>query len=179
MNKTHQITIGSITRELPIREVAPGVSVALFNPLGDWQLTEAAGQELAKLIPAGTEALVMPDGKAQALLHVLGRVSGLPTYVARKEFKPYMSQPVASVAVKSITTQKMQELYLGNEDAEQLRGKVIAIVDDVVSSGGTLKAMQQLLEQIGAKQTAIMAVFTEGSARPEVIALGHLPLYLT
>ena len=177
MKNTHEITIGTVTRILPIREVAPGIRVALFNILGDWQLTEAIGAELVKLIPAGTEALVMPDGKAQALLHVLGRLSGLPTFVARKEKKPYMCEPVASVAVKSITTAKVQELFLGHEDAELLQGKRVAIVDDVVSTGGTLKAMTLLLEQIGASPIAIMAALTEGTAKPEVIALGHLPLF--
>lgn len=174
---THTITIGSVTRTLPVREVAPGVRVALFNPLGDWELNEAIGAELAKRIPAEVEVLVMPDGKAQAILHTLGREAKLPTIVARKEHKPYMLAPVLKAAVKSITTQKEQALYLGADDAALLKGKKVAIVDDVVSTGGTLVAMKKLLEEAGAELVAVMAAFTEGTPRTDVIALGHLPLF--
>ena len=79
---------------LPIREVKPGVKVALFNPLGEWALNASLAIHLAPKIPPGTEVLFMPDGKAQALLHELGRTSGLPTIVAKKEKKPYMLEPV-------------------------------------------------------------------------------------
>lgn len=177
MQTTHTITIGSVTRALPIREVAPGVHVALFNPLGDWELNEALGTELAALIPEGTEVLLMPDGKAQALLHVLGRVSKLPTLVARKEHKPYMLAPVLKTSVKSITTNKEQALYLGADDVAFLKGKKVAIVDDVVSTGGTLIAMRKLLEEAGAELVTVLAAFTEGTPRMDVIALGHLPLF--
>ena len=174
---SHVIHIGATTRRLPIREVAPGVRVALFNILGDWELSEAAGLELAPQIPEGVEALIMPDGKAQALLHVLGRQSGLPTYVARKERKPYMCENVLSVEVKSITTNRVQALYLSEDDALDLFGKRAAFVDDVVSSGGTLEALKALARKAGAEHVATLAVFTEGSRRPDVISLGHLPLF--
>ncbi len=174
---TYLIVIGNVIRYLPIREVAPGVRVALFNLLGDWELTEAIGAELAKLIPEGTQALLMPDGKALALLHVMGRISGLPTFVARKELKPYMAAPVLEVGLKSITTDKVQRLFLGRDDADRLAGLNVAIVDDVVSTGGTLLAVRQLLAQANAKECAVMAAFTEGEPRTEVIALGRLPLF--
>lgn len=174
---THTITVGSVTRALPIREVAPGVRVALFNLLGDWELTEAIGVELAPHVPAGTDVLLMPDGKAQALLHVLGRESKLPTIVARKEKKPYMHEPVLDVRVKSITTNREQALYLGADDVVRLAGKKVVVVDDVVSTGGTLTALQKLLTEVGAELIGVMAAFTEGELKPEVIALGHLPLF--
>jgi len=171
-----EIEIGPAIRLLPIREVAPGVRVALFNILGDWNLAEAAGKALAAKLPSGVKALLMPDGKAQALLHVLGRESGLPTFVARKERKPYMGETV-SVEVKSITTDRVQTLYLSEEDVERLRGKRVAFVDDVVSSGGTLDALKALVTKIGATHVATLAVFTEGTRREDVISLGHLPLF--
>ncbi len=177
MTSSHRIQFGLVVRELPIREVAPGIRVALFDMLGDWALIEAIGTELVKRIPSGIEVLVMPDGKAQALLHELGRRSGLPTIVARKKRKPYMAEPVVSVSVKSITTDQVQELFLGADEADFLKGKRVAVVDDVVSTGGTLKAMKALLERIGAHQDAVMAAFTEGELRTDVIALGHLPLF--
>lgn len=174
---SHRVQFGSVVRELPIREVAPGVRVALFDILGDWQLIEALGAHLVKLIPSNVEVLVMPDGKAQALLHEMGRRSGLRTIVARKKRKPYMAEPVVSVSVKSITTDQVQELFLGADDADFLKGKNVAVVDDVVSTGGTLKAMKVLLDRVGANQVAVMAAFTEGDRRNDVIALDHLPLF--
>lgn len=178
MSDVHEITIGSVKRSLPIREVAPGIRVALFSVLGDWELTEAAGIELARLIPAGTDFLLMPDGKAQALLHVVGRESKLPTLVARKERKPYLAAPVTEVAVKSITTNKEQRLVLGHDDALRLRGRRVVMVDDVVSTGGTLEAVSKLLAAVGGELHGVLAIFTEGDLRPGVTTLGHLPLFL-
>ncbi len=175
--QVHTINIGGVKRDLPIREVAPGVCVALFNPLGDWELVEAAGQALAERLPEEAEMLVMPDGKAQALLHVMGRVSGRPTVVARKEQKAYMAQPILSASAMSITTQHKQWLHLGADDVARLQGKKVVMVDDVVSTGSTLEAMKMLLSQAGAELIGIMAVFTEGQERSDVITLGHLPLY--
>lgn len=173
----HLIQIGEVIRQLPIREVAPGIRVALFNLLGDWELTEAAGRALALNIPEGVEVLLMPDGKAQALLHVVGRQRGLRTFVARKERKPYMGDGVVSVEVKSITTNRVQSLHLSEDDADLLRGKRVAFVDDVVSSGGTLEALKALASKVGAVHVATLAVFTEGFPREDVISLGHLPLF--
>ncbi|MFA5947243.1 MAG: DUF84 family protein [Patescibacteria group bacterium] len=177
VSRVHKVQIGSRTLELPIREVAPGISVALFNLLGDWELTEFLGQQLAAKLMPPVDVLIMPDGKAQALLHVIGRELKLPTVVARKEKKPYMGDCV-SVQVKSITTDRVQTLYISVSDAEMLRGKHVVIVDDVVSTGGTLDAMKQLLEKVGAIYERTLAVFTEGpDVRPDVISLGNLPLF--
>ncbi|MEY4723308.1 MAG: hypothetical protein RLZZ324_821 [Candidatus Parcubacteria bacterium] len=173
----HQVKIGSLHLALPIREVAPGVRVALFNPLGDWRVCEAAGEALARLVPTGTEALLMPDGKAQAILHVMGRLTGLPTVVARKSVKPYM-KVVARQYVTSITTRTPQELMLTEEDAALLRGKSVVTVDDVVSTGASDLALQKLLTRVGALHKRTLAVFTEGAAvRPDVVSLGFLPLF--
>lgn len=177
MKDFHRIEIGSVVRDLPVREVAPGVRVALFNILGDWELAEAAGAALAAKLPEGIGALVMPDGKATALLHVMGRVTGLPTFVARKEKKPYMAEPVRAVTYRSITTDREQALYLGADDAAKLAGLKVAIVDDVVSTGGTLVAVRSLMTDVGAETVAVMALFTEGGGRADVTALGDLPLF--
>lgn len=174
---THRISINGIVRDLPIKEVAPGVKVALFDMSGDWEIAEAAGKALATLIPDGIDALVMPDGKALALLHVMGRETGLPTVVARKAKKPYMSEPIVEVAVKSITTEHVQTLCIGGETVAKLKGKKVAVVDDVVSTGGTLKAMDALLSAVGAERVATIAILTEGIDRADVIKLGHLPLF--
>ena len=174
--KTHKVQVGRVERQLPIVEVAPGTSVALFNMLGDTEVTEEAGRELARLIPADVDVLVTPEVKALSLAHVISRESGKPYIVIRKTQKPYMINPVAREVV-SITTGKPQLLVLDGQDVPTIRGHKVAIVDDVVSSGGTLHSLQQIIEEVGGEVAAVVAVFTEGQERPEVTALGHLPLF--
>lgn len=175
--ESHRVHVCGQTLCLPVVAVNDDVSVALFNPLGDWALTETLGEALELRTPDDVEALVMPDGKAQALLHVMGRRLNLPTFVARKELKPYMRDAVSAQTV-SITSGRRQTLYLDGRDAQRLRGKRVAVVDDVISTGSTLDAVTNILEQVGAKHVATMAVFTEGDApRIDVISLGHLPLF--
>lgn len=174
--KTHRIQIGDVVRELPVVEVASGVSLALFNMLGDTEVTEAAGKALAKLLPSDIEVLVTPEVKALGLAHVISRESDLPYVVIRKTVKPYMIEPVAHEVV-SITTGKPQLLVLDGFDVDKIKGHKVAIVDDVVSSGGTLDSLRQIIEEVGGEVAAVIAVFTEGQERPEVTALGHLPLY--
>jgi adenine phosphoribosyltransferase len=178
VSRVHEVQVGSLTLELPVVEVAPGISVALFNSLGDWKVNEEAGKALAAKFKTPVDALVMPDGKAQALLHVIGRELKLPTVVARKEKKPYMGDCV-SVAVKTMTTSnRVQTLYMAAADAEMLRGKRVAVVDDVVSTGASLNAMKELLANAGAEYMGTLAVFTEGpDERPDVISLANLPLF--
>lgn len=168
--------MGGVSRELPIVEVAPGVSVALFNMLGDTEVTEAAGRALAAKLPKDVEVLVTPEVKALSLAHVISRESGLPYIVIRKTEKPYMVRPVAREVV-SITTGKPQLLVLDGFDVDKIQGRKVAIVDDVVSSGGTLHSLSEIISQVGGEVAAVVAVFTEGQERPEVISLGHLPLF--
>jgi adenine phosphoribosyltransferase len=175
--KTHSVQIGSLVRQLPIISVGPGVSVALLNLLGDTELTEEAGKLLAKLLPPTTQVLVTPEVKAVPLTHVISRESGLPYIVARKTNKPYMVAPVVREVI-SITTGKPQLLVIDGADIEKVNGKHAVIIDDVVSTGGTLRSLSSLIAEIGGSVAGTMAVFTEGDQRPEVIALGHLPLYL-
>lgn len=174
--RTHRVKVGSVTRDLPVVEVAPGISVALFNMLGDTEVTEAAGKALAALIPEGVDVLVTPEVKALGLAHVISRESGLPYIVIRKTVKPYMVEPVAREVV-SITTGKPQLLVLDGFDVPKIKGHKVAIVDDVVSSGGTLASLRQIIEEVGGEVAAVVAVFTEGQEREEVTALGHLPLF--
>ncbi len=174
--ETYRVQIGTVVRDLPIVAVSSSVKVALFNMLGDTDVTEAAGIALGKLLPPEIEVLVTPEVKAVSLAHVISRESGKPYIVIRKTEKPYMVNPVAR-EVNSITTGKPQMLVLDGFDVERIRGKKVAIVDDVVSSGGTLHSLTQIIEEVGGTVSAVVAVFTEGQERPEVIALGHLPLF--
>ncbi len=172
---SHTVVIGSESRELPIVNVGP-VSVALLNLLGDTRLTEAAADVLAKRVPEGVEVLVTPEVKAVPLAHAISVRTGLPYVVVRKTHKPYMVGPI-SRTVNSITTGKPQDLVIDGADVPRLRGRAIAVVDDVVSTGATLTALTELLGEVDARVVATLVVFTEGDARDDVIAIGHLPLY--
>lgn len=171
----HSIQIGDQRRELKVVDVG-AVAVALLNLLGDTALTEAAADELVARIPAGVQGFVTPEVKAVPLAHAMSVRTGLPYVVARKTVKPYMIEPVTR-EVLSITTGRPQLLVIDGADVERLTGRRVAIVDDVVSTGGTLDSLLQLLEEVGAEVVTTMVVFTEGDAREDVVALGHLPLY--
>mgnify|MGYP003394058517 CR=1 FL=1 len=169
---------GTVDRYLPIREVSPGVRLAILDILGDYELIEALGLALAKLIPHDVTALFMPDGKAQALLPVLGCESCVPTIIARKSLKSYMAGPILSVDVVSITTSdKTQKLYLDSVSAAKLNGRKVAVVDDVVSTGASVRACEELVRMAGGEVTAVVAAFTEGLGHKGIISLGNLPLY--
>lgn len=175
IDQTHQIRIGSETRDLPVVDVG-GVSVALLNLLGDTALVEAAAAELAERVPEGVEGFVTPEVKAVPLAHALSRLTGLPYVVVRKTEKPYMVDAIRR-SVRSITTGRPQDLVLDGGDVEKLKGRRVAIVDDVVSTGNTLEGLVALLEEVGADVAGTLVVFTEGDDRADVISLGHLPLY--
>ena len=174
--KTYPVEIAGVRRELPVVQVSEGVAVALLNLLGDPELTEAVAEEMARRLPEGAEVLVTPEVKAVPLAHALAVRTGLPYVVARKTVKPYMIRPVTREVI-SITTGKPQTLVLDGADVERIRGKNVVIVDDVVSTGSTLKGLRELIESVGGRVVGVLAVFTEGSPRNDVTALGHLPLF--
>ncbi len=169
------VRIGSVERTLQVVDVG-GVSVALLNLLGDTELTEAAAAELVARMPEGIEAFVTPEVKAVPLAHAMSRLTGIPYVVVRKTKKPYMVDAI-SRSVVSITTGKPQDLVIDGADRSRISGRRVAIVDDVVSTGGTLRGLTSLLEELGGEVGAILVVFTEGEEREDVISLGHLPLF--
>lgn len=174
---THRVVIGGLERDLQVVSVG-AVAVALLNLLGDTELTEAAAEELARRIPPEVETLVTPEVKAVPLAHAISVRTKIPYVVARKTEKPYMVGAIKKTVV-SITTGKPQELVIDGSDIDRLRGRRVAVVDDVVSTGGTLQGLRELLTEVGAEVIATLAVFTEGAERQDVIALGHLPLFPT
>jgi len=158
--KTYPIEIGGVRRDLPVVQVGPGVAVALLNLLGDTELVEAVAAELAKRLPSEVETLVTPEVKAVPLAHALSRITKKPYVVARKTEKPYMINPVSRTVI-SITTGKPQLLVLDGADVALIKGKKVAVVDDVVSTGSTLKGLRELIEDVGGQMVAVMAVFTD------------------
>lgn len=176
---SYRFEVEGVSRELRVVEVAPGVHIGILLLATDPELTEAVGKAIARLVPSETEVLVMPDGKAQALLHVVARETGLPSVLLRKERKGYLSEPVLSVRASSITTATAHSFHLDGDDAGKIAARRAVILDDVVSSGATVTAARELIEQAGGVVSAILAVGTEGEARSNVIALHHFPIFRT
>ena len=176
--RVYTVEIGDLTRDLPIFQVAPHVKIALFNMLGDTEVVEMAAKTLATRIPTHADVLIVPEVKAVPLGHVLSMRSGLPYVVVRKVRKPYMVNCLEA-QVLSITTGAPQTLYLDGKDLPLVRNKNAVLLDDVISTGSTLKGMRLLMAAANAIIVGEMAVFTEGEPKdwPHVIALGHLPIF--
>jgi adenine phosphoribosyltransferase len=134
---------------------------------------------LAPRVPMDAQVIVVPEVKAVPLGHALSVHSGLPCVIVRKIKKPYMADTV-EVEVTSITTGVPQTLYLDGKDLDLVRGRHVLLVDDVISTGNTLRGLRMLMERAGAIICGEMAVFTEG--KPEdwvnIVSLGNLPVFL-
>ena len=155
-----------------------GSFCASFVILGDCELVTAAAPLLAQKLPK-VDYLVTAEAKGIPLVHEVSRLLGLPYYiVARKSVKPYMAEPLVDEVV-SITTQKAQTLCLDGKDALAVKGRRVAIVDDVISTGESLSAIERLLEKAGAEIVAKAAILAEGEAagRGDIIFLEELPLF--
>jgi adenine phosphoribosyltransferase len=178
MNKTHHVEVAGLSRDLPIITVPSGVRLAVFNILGDIEMTKAAGRELAmRLNAAQPELIVTTETKSVPLAYEIASILALPYVVLRKTYVSYMGEALET-KVQSITTGHPRTIFLDAKDRAVCAGKRVAIVDDVISTGSTLHAMRDLMGRAGARVVAEAAVFTEGDAEhwKDVIALGHLPL---
>lgn len=176
---SYRVQIGDVVRDLPLFEVKPGLRIALLNILGDTELTQAAARGLAEALDGDTyDALVTAEAKSIPLLYALALETGKPYVVLRKTYKPYMGDAI-SAETMSITTGAPQVLYLDAKDRELIAGKRVALVDDVVSTGSTQKAMRAVMDKAGADITVEAAIFTEGDPAQwaDVVSLGHLPLF--
>lgn len=177
---TYTLEVAGLRRELPICKVSDDLYIAAFICLGDAELTEACARELLKLAAPGSfDYMLTAEAKGIPLIHEMARQSGAAKYfLARKGPKAYMQNPIY-VEDQSITTAGAQRLYLDGTDAELLAGKRILIVDDVISTGGSLKAMESLVKLAGGTVTGRLAVLAEGSAkdRTDIRFLAPLPLF--
>ncbi len=178
--KTFPITIAGIDRDLTLFEVAPGVTIAILNILGDTELVEACAKELGeKIRNLDYFALVTAEAKSIPLVHALSVETKKPYVVLRKSYKPYMGDALKAETV-SITTGAPQTLYLDEKDWGMIKGKTVILLDDVVSTGSTQLGMKKVMEMAGATVVAEAAILTEGNpAKWEgFISLGHLPVWL-
>lgn len=175
---TYEMDIAGLKRDLTICPVTDDLSIGAFVMFGDVELTVHCAAELLKLAPE-YDYLIAPEAKAIPLLYEMARQSGAEKYfLARKGAKAYMSG-VFEVEVKSITTAAVQKLVIDTADAEMIRGKRMLILDDVISTGESLRAMETLVTEAGGIIAGKMAVLAEGDAinRDDIIVLAPLPLF--
>ena len=175
---TYEMDIAGLKRELPICRVSDDVYIGAFVMFGDVELTVHCAEELLKMAPE-YDYLLAPEAKSIPLLYEMARQSGENKYfLARKAPKLYMTG-VFEVEVKSITTAAPQKLILDMADAELMRGKRILIIDDVISTGESLSAVEMLVEKAGGIIAGKMFVLAEGDAakRDDITYLARLPLF--
>ncbi len=177
MSEKYKMTIAGIERELTKFPVNDKLDIAAFILFGDVEVTVASAKELLKRVPE-FDVILTPEAKSIPLAYEMARQSGKPYIVARKGIKVYMSNPI-SVHVRSITTDHVQQLFIGSEEAAMLNGKRVLIVDDVISTGESLEAVQKLAAVAKANVVASCAVLAEGDAadRDDIIFLEKLPLF--
>ena len=175
---TYEMDICGLKRDLPICKVTDDLYIGAFVMFGDVELTVHCAAELLKKAPE-YDYLLAPEAKSIPLLYEMARQSGAEKYfVARKGAKAYMTD-VFEVSVRSITTMHVQKLVLDKADAEMIKGKRILILDDVISTGESLRATEELVKQAGGIIAGRMAVLAEGEAakRDDIIVLAPLPLF--
>ena len=174
----YRMNVAGLERDLPICPVNENLYIAGFVIFGDQELTVACARELLKRAPE-YDYIITAEAKGIPLAHEMARQANDAKYIlARKGPKLYM-RDIFSVTVNSITTAKEQKLYLDGADAQLMKGKKILIVDDVISTGESLKALEALVEKAGGEICGRMAILAEGDAidREDLIYLEPLPLF--
>lgn len=178
MKETYSIEVAGVTRQLPIIKISDNLCIASFVILGDAELVSAAAPKIVKKLP-NVDVLLTAEAKGIPLVFEMSKLLKMGRYiVARKSIKPYMNSPIIDEVV-SITTQDKQLLCLDEQDAEYIKGKRVAIIDDVISTGNSIQAMERLVESAGGTVAAKAAILAEGEAanREDIIFLEYLPTF--
>ena len=178
MENVLKIDINGYKANLPILTLPSGVKIAFFNLHGNSEMTEHCGKELAKLV-GDCEVLITAESKGLQLTHVVARELNHHYYaVARKSKKLYMQDGIDITIESSITTGQEQKLYLSKHDVDLIKGKKVAIIDDVVSTGASLKGLEDLVEKAGGIVYKKAFVLAEGDAklRKDIIYLQEIPI---
>jgi len=174
----YKMTIAGVERALPLCKLTDELYIGAFVIFGDPELTTACAQALLDKAPE-YDYLITAEAKGIPLVHEMARLAGNQKYMlARKGAKLYMRN-VISVKVRSITTNKEQTLYLDGYDADLMKGKKILIVDDVISTGESLRAIEELVHSAGGNIVGRMCILAEGDAiaRGDITYLEELPLF--
>ena len=180
MQEFYDITVAGVKRSLPVVPINENMSIAGFVILGDTDVVEPCARALAEKLPPETEVLVTAEAKSIPLIYEMAKVMKMPRYViARKSVKGYMRNPIITT-VNSITNMgKEQILVVDEHDAEFIKGKKVAIIDDVISTGSSIEAIEKLVKESGGEVIARAAVLAEGDAadRTDIIYLEKIPLF--
>ena len=174
----YRMKVAGLERDLPLCPISDELYIGAFILFGDVELTERCAEELAKLAPEH-DVLLTAESKGIPLVHAMARHLGENRYVlARKSVKLYMKD-VLKCETKSITTGHVQTLYIDGDDADYLKGKRVLIVDDVISTGGSLLSLENLVNQAGGEIVGKMTILAEGDAigREDITYLAPLPLF--
>lgn len=174
----YTLNVAGLTRHLPLCKVNDELSIAAFIMFSDVPLTIACAKALLAKAPA-FDLLVTAEAKGIPLAYEMARQSEKNYITARKAIKLYMSDPV-EIEVQSITTARMQKLYLDRPEMDLIKGKRVLIVDDVISTGGSLYALEKLVELAGGEIAGKAAVLAEGEAavRDDIFYLEKLPVFV-
>ena len=177
MNDYYRMTIAGCQRDLPICPIDDHMDIAGFVMFSDVEITEAAAKALMEKCPPH-DIIITAESKGIPLAYEMARIGCRQYVVARKGVKAYMRNPI-HVQVKSITTDHVQTLYLSEADCALLKGKRVLIIDDVISTGESLTALENLMETHGANVVGKACVLAEGDAaeRKDIIFLEPLPLF--
>jgi adenine phosphoribosyltransferase len=178
MGKYYNLKVAGVERKLPIIKINDNLSIGSFVILGDTEIVVKTAPEIAKRLPK-IDALITAEAKGIPLVFEISKLLNKPKYyVARKSIKPYMDTPIVDEVI-SITTQKKQLLCLDKKDADELKDKRVAIIDDVISTGESVEAVARLVEKAGGIVVAKAAILAEGDAtkRDDIIFLEELPLF--
>ncbi|NLY87967.1 MAG: adenine phosphoribosyltransferase [Clostridiales bacterium] len=173
----YTMTIAGLERHLPLCKITEDLYIAGFIMFNDVDITKACARDLLALAP-DFDVLITAESKGIPLCYEMARQSGKPYIVARKSAKLYM-QDVVKVQVNSITTDHIQNLCLGKNEQNVINGKKILIVDDVISTGESIAALEQLVEIVGGNLVGKFSVLAEGEAgdREDITYLEYLPLF--
>jgi adenine phosphoribosyltransferase len=175
---TYPLKVAGLKRDLPICKVTDDLYIGAFVIFGDVELTVACASALLKIAPE-YDYMISPEAKSIPLIHEMARQKGDGKYIlARKIPKLYM-RDLFKVEVTSITTEKPQVLYLDGEDAKLMQGKRILVVDDVISTGESIRAVEELVKKAGGILAGKIAILAEGDAkeRDDITYLEALPLF--
>lgn len=179
MSKVYELDVAGLRRSLPICKVNDDISIAAFIMFSDVELTVKVAAALLEKCPA-FDIIMTAEAKGIPLAYEMARQSERPYVVARKMNKLYMSHPI-KMEVKSISTERVQVLFLDQDEMDMLKDKRVLIVDDVISTGGSLYAMEKMVEKAGGNIVGKATVLAEGEAadRDDIIYLERLPLFDT
>ena len=174
----YKMNIAGVERELPLCPLNENLYIGAFVMFGDVEITVKAAEALCKIAPEH-DLIITAESKGIPLAYEMSRYLGGQRYVlARKTPKLYM-RDVIKCETQSITTASKQTLYINGEDAEYMKGKRVLIVDDVISTGGSLISLENLVEQTGGTVVGKMTILAEGEAadRKDIVYLEKLPLF--